>query len=263
VSALPRILIIGGYDPSGAGLEADRAALAGLEVESWFVATASTDQDDREVRSIGAREAEDWMAEAVGVARKGIAAVKFGLLPGVEHVIAARDLLRQWRAEVGGEFPAVVDPVIRASSGGTFLDPQAVLALRRELVAQGVILTPNLAEAAELTGTSAGELEASLEARLDAAAALLAAGAAAVVVKGGHGREDPACDLVATRGRAAWIARRRIAGGWLRGSGCRFASRLAAGMALGAPLEAAAEEAGRFVAGEIARAARAAGPARG
>lgn len=259
-----RVLIVGGHDPSGAGIDADLAALRGLEVEGLTVVTAATDQDAARVRSIGARAPGVWKVEALGLARAGVGAIKFGLLPGSEHVLAARDLLRELRRLAGGEIPAVVDPVIRASSGGLLLDEQAVEALLRELTRESVILTPNLAEAAELTGMALDELTESLEARRTAAQVLLAAGACAVIVKGGHGSEDPARDLVATReGKTTWISRPRIAGGSIRGSGCRFASRLAAGLALGAPLEAAAEEAGRFVAGEIERAASAIRAARG
>ena len=252
-----RVLIVGGHDPSGAGIDADLAALRGLEVEGRTVVTARTDQDASRVRSIGARDPRVWKSEALELARGGVGAIKFGLLPGSDHVRAARDLVREVLGIVGVEVPVVVDPVISASSGGRFLDAAAVEALQRELVGEGVILTPNLAEAAELTGTAIEDLARSLEARRAAANALLAAGASAVIVKAGHGIEDPARDLIATReGRTAWISRPRIPGGSIRGSGCRFATRLAAGLALGEPLEAAAEEAGRSVAREIERTAK-------
>lgn len=263
-------MIVGGHDPSGAGIDADLAALRGVQVEGLTVVTARTDQDASRVRSVGARDPEVWQGEAMELARGGVAAIKFGLLPGAAHVLAACDLLRKLRElgrtrELGSnEFPAVVDPVIRASSGGLFLDADAVQSLVGELSREGVILTPNLAEAAELTGVNADELAESLEARRTAAQVLLDAGARAVIVKGGHGKEDPVQDLIATRkGKITWIARPRIAGGSVRGSGCRFASRLAAGLALGRSLEAAAEEAGRFVAGEIGRAANATRVAKG
>src|SRR5437867_924315 len=168
-----RLLIVAGHEPSGgAGIDADREAVedpgleretaGGPELDPAFVVTAWTDQDDRAVRSIGARDPREWLAEALAIAREPIAAV-----------------------------------------------------------------TPGL------------------PARLEAARILLALGAAAVVIKGGHGEEDPVRDLVARPGgRHAWIERARVRGGGIRGSGCRFASRLAALLALGKPLEASAEEAG-------------------
>lgn len=252
-----RLLIVAGHDPSGAGIDADLEAAAGLEIEAVPIVTARTDQDDRAVRSVGERDPEEWGREASEAAREGVAALKFGLLPGVDHVRAARALVRRLRERGGAEIRVVVDPVIRASSGGVFLDARAVEILRGELVAEGVVLTPNLAEAAELACLATRELESSFPARIEAARILLALGAAAVVIKGGHGREDPVRDLVARAdGGYRWIERRRVPGIGLRGSGCRFATRLAGGLALGRTLEEAAEAAGEFVAAEIARRAR-------
>ena len=82
-----RILIVAGHDSSGgAGIDADREAVADLPVEALCVVTAFTDQDDRTVRSLGARRPEEWLREASRAARAGVDAVKFGLLPGAEHI---------------------------------------------------------------------------------------------------------------------------------------------------------------------------------
>jgi hydroxymethylpyrimidine/phosphomethylpyrimidine kinase len=257
-----RLLIVAGHDPSGAGIDADLEAAAGLEIEAVAIVTARTDQDADSVRSVGARDEQEWSREAWEAARAGVAAVKFGLLPGADHVREARALVRRLRASERAEMSVVVDPVIRASSGGLFLDARAVELLRSELIADGVVLTPNLREAAELACIPVRELESSFAARLEAARILLALGAAGVVIKGGHGTEDPVRDLVARPdGAYRWIERRRVPGGGIRGSGCRFATRLAGGLALGKTLEEAAEAAGAFVAAEIAR--RAAGSSRG
>jgi hydroxymethylpyrimidine/phosphomethylpyrimidine kinase len=249
-----RLLIVAGHDPSGAGIDADLEAATGLEIEAVPIVTARTDQDDRAVRSVGERDPDAWSREATEAAREGVAAVKFGLLPGADHVRAARALVRRLRERGGAEIRVVVDPVIRASSGGVFLDARAVEILRGELVSEGVVLTPNLAEAAELACLAPRELESSFPARIEAARILLALGAAAVVIKGGHGGEDPVRDLVARAdGSHRWIERPRVPGVGIRGSGCRFATRLAGGLALGQPLEQSAEAAGAFVATEIAR----------
>ena len=254
------LLIVAGRDPSGAGIDADLAAVKDLKLDARAVETAKTDQDANEVRSIGARDARTWAAEAREATRSGVAAVKFGLLPGVEHVRAASDLVRAIRGGKYTAIPVVVDPVIRASSGGVFLDEAAVAALRDELVAEKVILTPNLEEAAALARMPASELVNSALARIEAARFLLAKGAAAVVITGGHGSEDPVRDLVARSGaEPLWIERPRVRGGGIRGSGCRLASRLAGRLAGGMALEKAAADAGDFVAAEIAKAARVAG----
>lgn len=248
-----RILIIAGHDPSGgAGVDADRESVSDLDIETVCVVTAFTDQDQNTVRSIGPRPPREWLREAFMHVLGELGAVKFGLLPGADHVFAARDLVRALRERHGRELPIVVDPVLSASSGARFLDREGAAVMRHELLSEGVIVTPNLPEAAELANLSLHELRSSLDARHKAAKQILASGARAVIVKGGHGSEDPVRDLVAIAdGRFLWHTHPRIAGGKIRGSGCRFATRLAASMALGATLEAAAEAAGLHVAARI------------
>lgn len=263
-----RVLIVAGHDSSGgAGVDADRASLRRLPIEAVCVVTAYTDQDDRSVRALGARPVAEWSAEvhaalAEPESELEFGALKFGLLPGAEHVRAAAEIVRTVRAKYGPRFPVIVDPVLGASSGARFLDCEATIALRRELASAGVILTPNLPEALELAGLSAldgGRTQGndSLALRVRAARILIASGADAVIVKGGHGAEDPVQDLVLSRdGVPHWLRHRRELGGKVRGSGCRFASRLAGELALGRDLESAARAAGRHVARLIATRAR-------
>jgi hydroxymethylpyrimidine kinase/phosphomethylpyrimidine kinase len=283
-----RLLIVAGRDPSGAGLDADLAAAREPWIEAIPIVTAETDQDATRVRSIGARDPRAWLGEALeaggmrardheaptsfpfrqpGKGRTSdglrtsspvgptIEAIKFGLLPGGDHVRAARDLVRELRRLSGREIPVVVDPVIAASSGGRFLDWPGVEAVGRDLAPYGVVLTPNLAEAAELAALPLQRLITVPDSRLEAARKLLDLCAAGVVIKGGHGVEHPALDLVMRAdGSVRWLSHTRIPG-TIRGSGCRFATRLAAGLGRGATLETAAEEAGRYVASAIARVA--------
>ncbi len=245
----PRLLVVAGHDPGGAGIAADRSALAGLPLEARFVVSAWTEQDDRGVRALGARDARTWLSEAR--AELPVAALKFGLLPGREDVRAAADLVREARARVSGLW-AVVDPVLASSSGGRFLDTDGAREYLRSLLPAGVVLTPNLDELAELAGADRERLARDLEARADAARTLLEHGAAAIVVKGGHGEEDPVCDLVLTReGDPVRLEHARVRGGKVRGSGCRFASRLAARLALGTSLVEAVSEASEHVLGRI------------
>lgn len=289
-----RLLIVSGRDPSGAGIDADLAAASEPWIEAIPIVTAETDQDATRVRSIGAREPRAWLKEAratldgswaaldepvaasehagaepddsraaldpagadrlQGGPRCRIDAIKFGLLPGGDHVRAARDLVREVRKAAGREIPAVVDPVIAASSGGRFLDWSGVEAVRRDLAPCGVVLTPNLLEAAELTAVPLSRLVGSMEARIEAGRRLVAMGAVAVVIKGGHGEEDPVRDLaMGSDGCEIWLEHPRGAGR-IRGSGCRFATRLAAGLGRGRSLAESAAEAGSYVAAAIARA---------
>jgi hydroxymethylpyrimidine/phosphomethylpyrimidine kinase len=247
-----RILVVGGHDPSGAGLDADRAALTGLDVEAHFVATALTDQDARAVHAIGARSPDEWLQEALAHAQVGVHAIKFGLLPGAAHIVAARRLVHAAHAHDPSCF-VVIDPVISSSSGFRFLDEAAVEALRGELCGLGAILTPNLAEAAELAHLSRTKLEHYPAQRIEAARLLLGLGLAAVIIKGGHGQEDPVRDYLALdTGAFAWLEHPRVHSGKIRGSGCRFATHLAAHLALGHPLLEAAQAAALHVAHAIA-----------
>jgi len=248
----PRVLVVAGHDPSGAGLDADRDALQAVGVSAVGVATAHTDQDDRGVRSIGARDADVWLREAIDALREPIQAVKFGLLPGAAHVACAVQLVAHVRRGGRDDLPIVLDPVIAASSGTRFLTRDAVEALRGNLVGLDLVITPNLDEAAELAHVPPASLRNDMSARLDVARLLLGLGARAVVLKGGHGDEEPVRDLVLERdARPVWLEHARVPGGSLRGSGCRFASHLAGGLASGSSLVDAARAAATFVAGRI------------
>lgn len=242
----PLVLVVAGHDSSGAaGLDADLDAARALGVETALVATAHTVQDARSVHSVGARDPQTWLAEALAVGNP--AALKLGLLPGVAHVAAAARLVETLRA-LDGALPVVLDPVLVASSGFAFLEEAARDALREMLGPPGVIWTPNLPEAAALTGRAEGELSRSLCARVEVAGELLGAGARGVLLKAGHGVEDPLRDLLLESGREpVWIGGARREGPSLRGSGCRHATALAAGLARGEPLEAAARGAHALV----------------
>lgn len=247
----PRLLVVAGHDPSGAGIDADRAALEGLDLDVAAVVTARTDQDEHGVRSIGAREPATWLAEARAELARGVNGLKFGLLPGVEHVRSAVRLALEL-AERSPSAPVVVDPVLAASSGGRFLDADAVEAIRGELCGAGVVLTPNLAEAAEIARLSLARLVRSPAARGEAMCLLLGFGLRAVVLKGGHGSEDPVQDAWADQeGRSGTVEHSRVLGGSLRGSGCRFATRLAAELVLGKDLPGAVAAASSFVRSRI------------
>jgi hydroxymethylpyrimidine/phosphomethylpyrimidine kinase len=274
---MKRVLVVGGHDPSGAGVDADREALSDLDVEVLVVVTAHTDQDERGVRSIGAVDARKWLEEALAHVERGVDAIKFGLLPGIDHVRAAARLARTARATHAARaaqlaraerpskvheldsavFPIVLDPVISASSGSRFLDADAVESMRGELVAEDVIVTPNVAELAELARVPAARIARSISERTQAAWMLLGLGARAVIAKGGHGLEDPVRDLVLERDReVVRIEHARIEGGKIRGSGCRFASRVAARLGESWTLERAAKDASEHVSAAIARACR-------
>ncbi len=251
----PRLLVVAGHDPSGAGVDADRQALEGLNISARFVVTAWTEQDASGVQALGARGAGSWIPEAR--IELPVCAIKFGLLPGREDLQAASFLVREARARAPGKVWAVVDPVLSASSGGRFLSPDVARDYLRTLVPADVILTPNLDELAELSGVQLARLVRDPAARVAAGRSLLEKGAAAVIVKGGHGDEDPARDLLLEPGKSDfWMQHPRIQGGKVRGSGCRFATRLAARLALGDELAKAVRDASAHVFGQLELAAK-------
>ncbi|MBL8858095.1 MAG: bifunctional hydroxymethylpyrimidine kinase/phosphomethylpyrimidine kinase [Planctomycetes bacterium] len=248
-----RLLVVAGHDPSGAGVTADRAAVSGLDIDVEFVTTAHTLQDAGGVRAIGAVDPDQWSQAARAHAESRIDAVKFGLLPGAQHVSAATQLVNELRARFGADLPVVVDPVLAASSGTRFVDEECVEMLRGELFGAHVIAAPNIDEAAELAHLPRRRLVDSCAARAEAAGILLGLGLAAVVIKGGHGNEDPVRDLLVEAGRRGIeIEHARLEGASIRGSGCRFATHLAARLAMGETLESAARHAVGHVAAALA-----------
>ncbi len=251
---MKRLLIVAGHDPSyrggahgGAGIDADREAAERFGVAASGVVSAWTEQGEGRVRAVRARAVAEWLAEARRALDEPVHAAKSGLLPSAAAVRAlvclAGELHERYPAA-----PLVVDPLLAASGGEPFLDASGVQALLDELAPCGVILTPNLPEAAHLAGFELTRLQRSRAERQRAAEALLARGCRAVVLKGGHAEDEPAADLVLERGAApVWLTHPRLSGARLHGSGCRFASALAAGLAHGEPLPAAAAAAGAWL----------------
>lgn len=252
--ARPVVLFVGGTDSSKkAGLDADQDASEAYGADALTVTSAITDQDLFEVRSVEERLMWEHKAAAVMMeaasGKAPVGALKFGLLPGVASIVEAARLIA--RVSHGSSpIPAVVDPVIRSSSGYRFWNDREMVAVRDSLMVAGPILTPNLDELAELAWLDRNQIDESEETRIRAAEALIYGGASAVVAKGGHGPAGaPVRDLVLEPGKnPVWIERPREAGKGIRGSGCRFAATLACALAEGHSLADAAETAGAFVA---------------
>jgi hydroxymethylpyrimidine/phosphomethylpyrimidine kinase len=250
----PRLLLIGGTDSShGAGLDADRDAAIHFGASWETFVTADTVQDAAGVHAVEPRPF--WWFDAGYAIEDGVDGIKLGLLPDLDAIHGAAQLVGHARS-AGFELPVVVDTVIAASSGTRFWGARELATFRRIVLRAGPILTPNLPELAELADVPVATLAFDLDAREAAARVLLRLGARAVVVTGGHGGEDPLVDLVVPMGAPAFAVRRaRVPGGGIRGSGCRFATALASGLARRQSLVAAAEAAGEFVAGRIRAAA--------
>ena len=238
---IPVCLSIAGSDSGGgAGIQADLKAFARAGVHGTTAITAITAQNTVGVTGVEAVSPAMIVAQVRAVVEDlGVDAVKIGMLGSVasaEAVSAALDLL-----PVGT--PVVVDPVMVAESGARLLDPDAQAALVELVVARATVVTPNLPEARVLAGDDALDGEA-------LARAVRALGPEAVVVTGGH--RDEAVDVLFDGEQVVEIAGERYADGAAHGSGCTHSATLAARLALGDDLLAAAREAKR-VASEAVR----------
>src|SRR5260370_12120898 len=130
----------------------------------------------------------------------------------------------------------VLDPVMAASSGERLLAPDALDALKRVLIPRALVLTPNLPEAAALLGVKVAQTPDDMH---EQAQALLALGAKAVVIKGGHAQGRDSVDLLVDRNGVVALPMIRIASRSPHGTGCAFSAAIAAGLAKGLELEAA------------------------
>jgi hydroxymethylpyrimidine/phosphomethylpyrimidine kinase len=221
----PAVLVLAGLDPSGgAGLLADAEAIRAMGARPLCVATALTVQTTGAARSFKAVDAA-LIAESMRalLEEEDVRAIKIGMVGDASNARVIRGLLPQG-------VPVVVDPVLAASSGTPLFSgrPRELLELAR-----GALLTPNLAEA-----------EALLEGPADART-LLARGPAAVLLKGGH-LPGPPTDVLALPGNTESFSAGRIPVK-ARGTGCRLASAIAAGLARGTPVREAVIDARRYV----------------
>jgi hydroxymethylpyrimidine/phosphomethylpyrimidine kinase len=242
----PVVLTIAGSDPSGgAGLQADLKTFAAHGVYGASVVTALTAQDTRGVRAVLEIDAA-FVAAQLGAVRDDldVAAGKTGMLLRADVIEAVAAALR------ARPLPhLVVDPVMVATSGDPLIEPVATARLRDLLLPLATVVTPNLHEAAVLTGRPV----AGVEQMRDAARALIDLGARAALVKGGHLAGAP-MDVLHDGHTLHELPGERVAGGPTHGTGCTLSAALAARLARGEPLVAAAAAAKRWVARAIASA---------
>jgi hydroxymethylpyrimidine/phosphomethylpyrimidine kinase len=240
--AVPIALTIAGSDSSGgAGIQADLKTFTVLGVYGASVLTALTAQNTRGVSAIHPVPPKFVAQQIDAVAADlKIGATKTGMLNDRATVLAVVEGVRRHRLN-----PLVVDPVIVATSGDMLLEPDAVDAVRRELLPLADVITPNLAEAARLLGATAA---ASVDEMETQARALLALGPKAVLLKGGHGDGAEAVDVLVMRDAAPMhFALGRIATPNTHGTGCTMSAAIAAYLAKGESLADAVQGAKSFV----------------
>lgn len=222
------VLTIAGSDSGGgAGIQADLLTLAAHGVHGTSAITAVTAQNSVAVLDWVALEPRMVVAQIEAVAGDmPVAAAKTGMLATAAIVAAVADAI----ARLALPF-VVVDPVMVAKSGDRLLDPEAEAAYRDRLLPLATVVTPNLPEAEALLGRPVRTLSDMRE----AARALHAMGARAVVVKGGH-LEGDAVDVFFDGRRLEELPAARIATANTHGTGCTYSAAIAARLALGDPL---------------------------
>ncbi|WP_027135949.1 bifunctional hydroxymethylpyrimidine kinase/phosphomethylpyrimidine kinase [Geminicoccus roseus] len=216
------ILTIAGSDPSGgAGIQADLKSFAALGAYGCAVLSALTAQNTRRVDGVHLVPPE-FVAQQIDTlfADVRIDAVKVGMVATAELATVIAD-----RLQVHGAQNLVVDPVMVAKGGDRLLAEEAVGAVRTRLAPIAAVLTPNLPEAAVLTGLPEPRDLAGMRGLLPA---LLALGPKAVVLKGGHLGTEDAPDLFADGERVVELPARRIATRNTHGTGCSYSSAIAA-----------------------------------
>ena len=243
----PRVLSIAGSDSGGgAGIQADLKTFAALGCYGMTAITALTAQNTRGVSAIQDVTPAFLKAQIQAVVEDiGVDAVKLGMLPTPEIVEVVAWAIDSYKLP-----NVVLDTVMVASSGHRLTAADTAAALVRELFPCCALITPNLDEAALLIGRPIDGVDA-ME---GAAEKMLALGARAVLLKGGHLQGDALVDVLVTRDSEA--ARRfvspRIASRNLHGTGCTLSSAVAANLASGHALADAVERARSYVQGAIA-----------
>lgn len=243
---IPTAMTIAGSDSGGgAGIQADLKTFAALGVYGTSVLTAITAQNTVGVTAIHEIPTPIIAAQIQAImADIGADAVKTGMLSSSAIVRLVAEELGRRQIEV-----LVVDPVMVAKSGDSLLHQEAIAALRTELVPLATVVTPNIPEAEALTGI---KIASDSDVRR-AAELILRMGARSVVVKGGH-RQGPATDLFYDGSRFQEFTAPRIDTRNTHGTGCTFASAVAAGLARGMEVIDAVALAKEYVTEAIRRA---------
>ncbi len=241
------VTIAGSDSSGGAGIQADLKTFGALGVYGASVITALTAQNTQGVSAIHDVPADFIEAQMEAVfSDLDIKAVKIGMLSQVGAIAAVAAGLKKYHAE-----NIVLDPVMVATSGDRLLAEDAVTALRRELIPMALVVTPNLHEAAALTGTPVARTEKEMEAQ---AHTILALGPRFVLIKGGHGTGNESVDLLIGEGTVVRLTATRIDTKNTHGTGCTLSSAIAAGLAKGDDLATAAQNAKAYVTAAVAAA---------
>lgn len=224
-------LTIAGSDPSGgAGIQADLKTFTVHGIYGAAVLSALTAQNTRGVDGVHVVPAEFVRQQIASVLSDlNVRAAKTGMLASAEIVhVVVEELSR------ASEIAVVVDPVMVATTGAALISDDAVAAVREALVPRATVLTPNVHEAARLTGLPVANDRETLAAQ---GRELLTFGCAAVLMKGGHVLgTGAASDCLVTPDGEEWLEVPLIATDNTHGTGCTLSAAIVAHMVLGKPL---------------------------
>ena len=239
------VTIAGSDSGGGAGIQADLKTFSALGVYGASVIAALTAQNTRGVTGIHDVPPEFVTAQIDAVfSDLEVSAVKLGMLSNAAVIaVVAEGLARH------GQTKVVLDPVMVATSGDRLLKPDAVDNLRRLLMPKALVVTPNLPEAAALLDLPVATDEADMRMQGER---LLALGAKAVLMKGGHGSGSESVDLLVEPNGVVRLASPRFATANTHGTGCTLSSAIAAGLAKGVTLADAVHAAKSYITTAIA-----------
>lgn len=235
-------LSIAGVDPSGgAGVLADVRTFARFGCFPAAAVTSLTFQNTTGVFGAVHQSAETVARQIDAVADDlSVDAVKTGMLPTREVIAAVAERISEWALS-----PAVIDPVVRSTSGFDLIDDEALAALTEMLFPLASVVTPNVPEAERITGV---EIKGPVD-TAEAAKRMLDLGAAAVLIKGGHavGDGEMMIDRLFTASEVTEFAAPRIETTSTHGTGCILAAAITARLAYGDTLTDAIATAKAFV----------------
>ncbi|WP_394692776.1 bifunctional hydroxymethylpyrimidine kinase/phosphomethylpyrimidine kinase [Hyphobacterium sp.] len=242
-----RVLIIAGSDSGGgAGIQADIKTVTALGGYAATAITAITVQSTLGVSGVHAIPLDIVEAQARTVLDDiGADAIKSGMLGTRELVEVIARLLSDYP-----DIPLVLDPVMVATSGDALVGEGVVEAIRDHLLPRAALITPNAPEAEKLTGLTVSTTQE----QADAGRALVAGGAAAALVKGGHLSGSVITDVLVTPDTTMIFESERIDTRHTHGTGCTLASAIATGLAKGRSLPDSIEAGGSYLSEAIRRA---------
>lgn len=226
----PRVMTIAGSDSGGgAGIQADLKTFAALGCFGTSAITAITAQNTVGVTAVHEAPVEIIAAQIDAIIDDiGADAVKTGMLSSVQIVELVAAKAREHDFKV-----LVVDPVMISATGARLLRQEAVDTIKRVLIPAATVVTPNIPEAEAITGAEIKDLAGMRE----AARAIHALGPRWVVVKGGHLKADHSTDVLFDGSDFSEYEARRIETVSTHGTGCTFASAVAAGLAHGRSID--------------------------